>query len=171
MSDTAGVVVLIGRILFAFFFGAVAGVGHFKRDQMMRGYAQQAGFPVPAIAGWVAGLWLISGALSVAAGIWPDVGSLDDRRLRDPGGPVLPSVLDLGGRDAEDDPDPALLQEPSLPSERRWCSSEPSSPWDPSCASPSRLRCLTPSSSDVRLWHRATAGREPATRGGRRWGT
>jgi putative oxidoreductase len=76
MSDTAGVVVLIGRILFAFFFGAVAGVGHFKRDQMMRGYAQQAGFPVPAIAGWVAGLWLISGALSVAAGIWPDVGSL-----------------------------------------------------------------------------------------------
>jgi putative oxidoreductase len=76
MSDTAGVVVLIGRIVFAFFFGAVAGVGHFKRDQMMRGYAQQAGFPVPAIAGWVAGLWLISGALSVAAGIWPDVGSL-----------------------------------------------------------------------------------------------
>jgi putative oxidoreductase len=76
MSDTAGVVVLIGRIVFAFFFGAVAGVGHFKRDQMMRGYAQQAGFPVPAIAGWVAGLWLIVGALSVAVGIWPDVGSL-----------------------------------------------------------------------------------------------
>ena len=24
---------------------------------MMRGYAQQAGFPVPAVAGWVAGLW------------------------------------------------------------------------------------------------------------------
>jgi putative oxidoreductase len=76
MSETAGVVVLIGRILFAFFFGAVAGVGHFKRDQMMRGYAQQAGFPVPAIAGWVAGLWLILGATSVAAGIWPDVGAL-----------------------------------------------------------------------------------------------
>jgi putative oxidoreductase len=76
MSDTAGVVVLVGRILFAFFFGAVAGVGHFKRDQMMREYAQQAGFPIPAIAGWVAGLWLILGALSVAAGIWPDLGSL-----------------------------------------------------------------------------------------------
>lgn len=76
MSDTGGVVVLIGRIVFAFFFGAVAGVGHFKRDQMMRGYAQQAGFPVPSIAGWVAGLWLIVGALSVALGIWPDLGSL-----------------------------------------------------------------------------------------------
>jgi putative oxidoreductase len=76
MSEAAGVVVLIGRIAFAFFFGAVAGVGHFKRGQMMRGYAEQAGFPVPAIAGWVAGLWLILGAVSVAAGIWPDVGSL-----------------------------------------------------------------------------------------------
>ncbi len=49
MSDAAGVVVLIGHILFAYFFGAVAGVGHFKRDQMMRGYARQAGFPVPAV--------------------------------------------------------------------------------------------------------------------------
>ncbi len=71
MSTAAGVVVLIGRILFAYFFGAVSGVGHFKRDQMMRGYAQQAGFPVPAVAGWVAGLWLIVGAVSVGLGIWP----------------------------------------------------------------------------------------------------
>jgi len=76
VSDAAGVVVLIGRVLFAYFFGAVAGVGHFKRDQMMRGYAQQAGFPVPAVAGWVAGLWLMLGAVSVGLGIWPDVGSL-----------------------------------------------------------------------------------------------
>ena len=76
MSEAAGVVVLIGRVLFAFWFGAVTGVGHFKRDQMIRGYAQQAGFPVPAIAGWVAGLWLILGAVSVAIGIWPDLGAL-----------------------------------------------------------------------------------------------
>jgi uncharacterized membrane protein YphA (DoxX/SURF4 family) len=76
MSDAAGVVVLIGRILFAYFFGVVAGVGHFRRDQMMRGYARQAGFPVPAIAGWVAGLWLMLGAVSVGLGIWPDIGSL-----------------------------------------------------------------------------------------------
>jgi putative oxidoreductase len=46
------------------------------RDQMMRGYAQQAGFPIPGVAGWVAGLWLILGAVSVALGIWPDLGSL-----------------------------------------------------------------------------------------------
>jgi putative oxidoreductase len=76
MSDAAGAVVLIGRILFAYYFGAVAGVGHFKRDQMMKGYAQQAGFPVPSVAGWVAGLWLIIGAVSVGLGIWPDLGAL-----------------------------------------------------------------------------------------------
>jgi uncharacterized membrane protein YphA (DoxX/SURF4 family) len=68
--------VLIGRMVFAYYFGAVAGVGHFKRDQMMRGYAKQAGFPVPAVAGWVAGVWLILGAVSVGLGIWPDLGSL-----------------------------------------------------------------------------------------------
>jgi uncharacterized membrane protein YphA (DoxX/SURF4 family) len=68
--------VLIGRIVFAYYFGAVAGVGHFKRDQLMRGYAKQAGFPVPAVAGWVAGVWLILGAVSVGLGIWPDLGSL-----------------------------------------------------------------------------------------------
>jgi putative oxidoreductase len=76
MSDAAGVMVLIGRIVFAYFFGVVAGVGHFKRDQMMRGYAKQAGFPVPAVAGWVSGVWLILAAVSVGLGIWPDLGSV-----------------------------------------------------------------------------------------------
>lgn len=76
MSDAAGVVVLIGRLVFAYYFGVVAGIGHFKKDQMMKGYAQQAGFPVPAVAGWVAGLWLMVGAASVGLGIWPDLGSL-----------------------------------------------------------------------------------------------
>jgi uncharacterized membrane protein YphA (DoxX/SURF4 family) len=76
MSDAAGVAVLIGRLVFAFYFGVMAGIGHFKKDQMMKGYAQQAGFPVPAVAGWVAGLWLVLGAASLGLGIWPDLGSL-----------------------------------------------------------------------------------------------
>ena len=76
MSDGAGMAVLGGRLLFAYYFGVVAGIGHFKKDQMMRAYAQQAGFPVPAVAGWVAGLWLILGAVSLGLGIWPDLGSL-----------------------------------------------------------------------------------------------
>jgi putative oxidoreductase len=76
VSDAAGVAVLLGRLVFAYYFGAVAGVGHLKRDQMMRGYAKQAGFPVPAVAGWVAGVWLMVSAVSVGFGIWPDLGSL-----------------------------------------------------------------------------------------------
>jgi putative oxidoreductase len=76
VGDVAGVAVLIGRLVFAYFFGVVAGVGHFKRDQMMRGYAKTVGFPIPAVAGWVAGVWLVAGAVSVGVGIWPDLGSL-----------------------------------------------------------------------------------------------
>lgn len=87
MSAATGVVALIGRILFAYYFGAVAGVGHFKRDQAMRAAAGQAGFPVPAVAGWIAGLWLVVGALFVALGIWPDLGALMI------GGFVVPAAL------------------------------------------------------------------------------
>jgi uncharacterized membrane protein YphA (DoxX/SURF4 family) len=76
MSDAAGIVTLIGRILFVYWFVAVTGLGHFKNDQMIRGYAKQAGFPFPALAGWVAGLWLIAGSVSVGLGVWPDLGSL-----------------------------------------------------------------------------------------------
>ena len=42
----------------------------------MEGYAKQMNFPLPAIAGWPTGLWLIAGSLSIALGVWPDVGSL-----------------------------------------------------------------------------------------------
>jgi putative oxidoreductase len=76
VSDAAGVAVLMGRWVFAYYFGVVAGIGHFKKDQMMRGFARQARFPVPSVAGWVAGVWLMFGAVSVGLGIWPDLGSL-----------------------------------------------------------------------------------------------
>lgn len=77
MSDAAGAVVLAGRILFAVFFGLVAGLGgHVKMGKMMEGYAAQMKFPFPALAGWPTGLWLLAGAASIALGVWPDVGSL-----------------------------------------------------------------------------------------------
>jgi hypothetical protein len=37
MSDVTGLAALIGRLLFAYFFGVVAGIGHFKKDEQMRG--------------------------------------------------------------------------------------------------------------------------------------
>ena len=75
MSAFAGGVLLAGRILFAVFF-ANAAVSHVQKDKMMSGYALQAGFPIPFLAGWPAGIWLGAAALSVAAGIWADLGSL-----------------------------------------------------------------------------------------------
>ncbi len=64
------------NVLFASFFGAVAGVGHIRRSDQMEGYSKGVGFPVPFIAGWPTGLWLIAGAVSIALGIWPDIGAL-----------------------------------------------------------------------------------------------
>jgi putative oxidoreductase len=77
MSEAAGIVVLVGRILFALFFGLVAGFGgHVRNSKMLEGYAKQMKFPVPAIAGWPTGVWLIAGSLSIGLGYWPDLGAL-----------------------------------------------------------------------------------------------
>jgi putative oxidoreductase len=75
VNTTAGVIVLAGRVLFGVFF-LMSAFGHVTKRQMMSGYAQSVGFPAPYIAGWPAGLWLGAGALSIAIGIWPDIGAL-----------------------------------------------------------------------------------------------
>lgn len=77
MSDAAGAFVLAGRILIALFFGVVAAVmGHIAKSKDMEGYARAMRFPVPAIAGWPTGLWLVAASVSVGFGIWGDVGAL-----------------------------------------------------------------------------------------------
>jgi putative oxidoreductase len=76
MSVEAGAIVLLGRILFVIFFGAVAGMGHIRRAEMMKGYARSQGFPIPYLAGWPAGVWLIAASLSILLGVWPDIGTL-----------------------------------------------------------------------------------------------
>ncbi|HVD16268.1 MAG TPA: DoxX family protein [Actinomycetota bacterium] len=76
MSAAAGIVVLAGRVLFAVFFGWVAGRAHIRMSPMFEGGARAGGFPVPAVAGWPSGAWLAVAAVSVALGIWPDVGAL-----------------------------------------------------------------------------------------------
>jgi putative oxidoreductase len=77
MSTGVGIIVLIGRILFSAEFGPVAGIGfHIRQSTMAEGYARSMNFPVPAIAGWPTGIWLTAASLSIALGIWPDVGAL-----------------------------------------------------------------------------------------------
>jgi putative oxidoreductase len=77
VSAAAGLIFLTGRVLFGLYFAIVAGIGgHIRNSKMLEGYARSVGFPVAAIAGWPTGLWLVAGGLSVALGIWPDVGAL-----------------------------------------------------------------------------------------------
>jgi len=76
MSTGLGAVFLVGRILFTIFFVPLSGVGHIRRDAMMTGFAKSTGMPLPSLAGWPSGVWLIAGGLSVAAGVWADLGSL-----------------------------------------------------------------------------------------------
>jgi uncharacterized membrane protein YphA (DoxX/SURF4 family) len=75
VSDTMGLVVLVGRIVFAIPFLA-AGFAHFKMGQQMVAYARSMGAPLPALGGWPAGVWLLVAGLSVLLGVWPDVGAL-----------------------------------------------------------------------------------------------
>lgn len=76
MSDAGAVIFLAGRIVFAMFFVLVAGRGHLARGGMMVGYARQMRFPMPVLASWPAGIWLIAGGMSVALGAWGDIGAL-----------------------------------------------------------------------------------------------
>ena len=77
MGNAAGIFILIGRILFVIFPGYVSGYSfHVKNPRMAEGYSQSVGFPAPFLAGLPAGLWLVVASISVALGIWPDIGAL-----------------------------------------------------------------------------------------------
>jgi len=75
MSAAAGIVLVVGRVLFSVFF-ARSGIGHVRRHQTMGDYSRAASFPAPYLAGWPAGVWLLAASVSIALGIWPDLGSL-----------------------------------------------------------------------------------------------
>lgn len=68
---------LMGRILFVIFPAYISGFSfHVKNPKAAEGYARAMGFPAPGAAGTVAGVWLIASSLSIALGIFPDLGSL-----------------------------------------------------------------------------------------------
>jgi uncharacterized membrane protein YphA (DoxX/SURF4 family) len=110
VTETEGIVVLLGRVLFAVFF-IRSGIAHIRRHEGMRGYARSAGFPCPGFGGWPAGVWLLAGAASIALGIWADVGSLMIAPFLVLAALVLPSVLDDPGRGSTPDAGGQLLPE------------------------------------------------------------
>ena len=69
------VVVLIGRILFAFLF-LTSGYAHFAQRKAFAGYAGARGVPQPMPAVLAGGVALVLGGLMVLLGIWADLGAL-----------------------------------------------------------------------------------------------
>jgi hypothetical protein len=61
VSAAAGAIVLVGRVLYAWYFGLVAGVGHIRRSNTYEEMTRSR-FPIPSITGWPVGLWLVVGA-------------------------------------------------------------------------------------------------------------
>jgi hypothetical protein len=82
MSAAAGIVVLAGRILFAVFFGWVAGRAHIRMSPMFEGGARAGGFPVPAVAGWPSGAWLAVAAVVIAAAYFHRFWELEDEQQK-----------------------------------------------------------------------------------------
>jgi len=70
-----GIVLLIGRVVFSFFF-IYSGFNHLTKLNMMAQYAGSAGVPAPTLAVAVTGLMLLAGGLSILLGVQPRWGAL-----------------------------------------------------------------------------------------------
>ena len=69
------VIVLIGRIVFAYLFIS-SGVAHIMQRKAMSGYAASKGVPQAMPAVLVSGAMILLGGIMVLLGIWADLGSL-----------------------------------------------------------------------------------------------
>jgi uncharacterized membrane protein YphA (DoxX/SURF4 family) len=74
MSTTASVILLLGRIFFVAMYvvSSQENIGNHQHYVTLA----KGKLPVPYVAGWPVGIWLIVAILSVVLGIWPDIGML-----------------------------------------------------------------------------------------------
>ena len=70
----AGAVLLIARILLVGLF-AFSARGHIQNHSRYVGIAKGK-LPLPFLAGWPTGLFLLLAGVSIVVGIWPDIGAL-----------------------------------------------------------------------------------------------
>ena len=68
-------ILLLGRIVFAFFF-IYSGINHLTKMSGMAQYAAMSGVPAPTLSVAVSGLMLLAGGLSVLLGFYPRWGAL-----------------------------------------------------------------------------------------------
>ncbi|MDO9352606.1 MAG: DoxX family protein, partial [Solirubrobacteraceae bacterium] len=69
------VILVIGRVLFAAIFIA-SGIAHFRQADAMAGYAAHKGAPGGKAGVLFSGVVFLLGGLSIALGIYPDLGAL-----------------------------------------------------------------------------------------------
>jgi len=69
------VVMLIGRILFAFMVVS-GGINHLTKAEAMSGYAAYKKVPSPKLANFVSGVLLLAGGLSIVLGVYADLGAI-----------------------------------------------------------------------------------------------
>jgi uncharacterized membrane protein YphA (DoxX/SURF4 family) len=69
------VVMLIGRILFAFMVVS-GGINHLTKAEAMAGYAAYKKVPSPKLANFVSGVLLLAGGLSIVLGVYADLGAI-----------------------------------------------------------------------------------------------
>ena len=69
------VVMLVGRILFAFMF-VMSGFNHLAKAEAMAGYAAYKKVPAPKLANLLSGVLMILGGLSIILGVYADLGAV-----------------------------------------------------------------------------------------------
>ena len=74
MSTSASAILLVGRILFVALF-VVSARGHIQSHARYVTTARGR-LPIPYVAGWPTGVWLLLAALSMVLGVWPDISAL-----------------------------------------------------------------------------------------------
>jgi uncharacterized membrane protein YphA (DoxX/SURF4 family) len=74
MSTAASVILFVGRVLFVALFMSTA-LNHI-RNQARYIATAKGRLPIPYLAGWPAGVWLLLADASMVLGIWPDIGAL-----------------------------------------------------------------------------------------------
>jgi putative oxidoreductase len=70
-----GIVLLIGRVVFAYFF-IYSGFNHLTKLSAYSQYAGASGVPAPTLATAVSGLMLLAGGLSILLGVKPGWGAI-----------------------------------------------------------------------------------------------
>jgi len=74
MSTAASAILFVGRVLFVGLFMSTA-VNHI-RSRVRYVAIAKGRIPIPYVAGWPAGVWLLLADASLVLGVWPDIGTL-----------------------------------------------------------------------------------------------